>query len=564
MALFIADDPPGARPPGPETRAATDYRCGIVTSDLRRLVVLATIGLVALVGCTSESTLDLADDPETTEGSVAAETEAGGDEPGDASEGPGDAATTRSEIVEAADLDGAAAEAMAALDGSLAMTQGLGLAVTGPDGSDPAVLLDADTAVATQPAWSDDGSSLVWLRSTNETNTVMVSELADLDGDAVEIEVPGEPVFYFQWSPDGQLVAFLRNAVNGAGIELSVIAAAEGGVTGVGVSQPFFIHWAPTDEPTLGAHIGSAQVVLIEGALLAGDTTQPEVLLEPTATFSVPFWIDDSTLLVAAEAGIVALDAASGDTTPIVAASSATPGRFQMVLSPDGTRLAYQAVGLPASEIDEAALALDSNDSDSETGDADSGAGADETGDADSGAGEDEADADGGADETGDADAGAGADEGADTERPEAVEAESGLVVVDLVTWETEVVSAETALSWEWSADGERLAWLVPVQSATRRAAQWRFWSADGTDLEPTPAYEPSASVLSAYLPFFEQYSASITGWSPDGSAFAFAGRIDDETLGAGSSIWVQLLGPDPTTVRVADGDMVTWGSSSR
>lgn len=523
--LFIVDVPLGARLPGPGTGAATDYRCGIVTSDLRRLVVLATIGLVALVGCTSESTLDLADDPETTEGSVAADAEANGDEPGDASEGPGDAATTRSEIVEAADLDGAAAEAMAALDGSLAMTQGFGLAVTRPDGSDPALLLetDTDTAVATQPAWSDDGSSLVWLRSTNETNTVMVSELTDLEGEAVEVEVPGEPVFYFQWSPDGQLVAFLRNAVNGAGIELGVIAAAEGGVTGVGVSQPFFIHWAPTDEPRLGAHIGSAQVVLIEGALLAGDTTQPEVLLEPTATFSVPFWLDDSTMLVAAEAGIVALDAASGDTTPIVAASTGTPGRFQMVLSPDGTRLAYQAVGLPASEIDEAALALDP---------------------------------------TSDADSGAGADEG-EIERPEAVEAESGLVVVDLVTGETEVVSPESALSWEWSADGERLAWLVPVQSATRRAAQWRFWSADGTDLEPTPAYEPSASILSAYLPFFEQYSASITGWSPDGAAFAFAGRIGDDTLGAGSSIWVHLLGPDPATVRVAEGDMVTWGPSS-
>jgi TolB protein len=57
------------------------------------------------------------------------------------------------------------------------------------------------------------------------------------------------------------------------------------------------------------------------------------------------------------------------------------------------------------------------------------------------------------------------------------------------------------------------------------------------------------------YLPFFAQYTQSVTGWAPDSTAFAFAGGIDGVR-----GVWVQLLDEAVRPHRVALGDFVTWG----
>ena len=76
--------------------------------------------------------------------------------------------------------------------------------------------------------------------------------------------------------------------------------------------------------------------------------------------------------------------------------------------------------------------------------------------------------------------------------------------------------------------------------SAALPRARWNFW--DGIASTPSVTYEVSAPVRDTYLPFFEQYTRSVTGWSPDSAAFAFAGRPDGGGEGA-DGIWVQLVG---------------------
>jgi TolB protein len=59
--------------------------------------------------------------------------------------------------------------------------------------------------------------------------------------------------------------------------------------------------------------------------------------------------------------------------------------------------------------------------------------------------------------------------------------------------------------------------------------------------------------MLQDTFPFFPQYAQSISFWSPDSSAFAFAGLVDGD-----DGIWVQHLDEDAPTM-VSDGVWVAW-----
>ena len=131
-----------------------------------------------------------------------------------------------------------------------------------------------------------------------------------------------------------------------------------------------------------------------------------------------------------------------------------------------------------------------------------------------------------------------------------------GLIVLDLATGTQTTVTEEFAFWWEWSPDGERLAWLAGV-SRQRAEVRWSFW--DGETSVASLPYRVSNQIIGAYLPFFEQYVQSVTGWSPDGAAFAFAGEIVGSGAPAGNSVWVQLVDGDVPPVWVAAGDVVTW-----
>lgn len=124
----------------------------------------------------------------------------------------------------------------------------------------------------------------------------------------------------------------------------------------------------------------------------------------------------------------------------------------------------------------------------------------------------------------------------------------NAVVAVDVESGDTETVHQSASLGFFWSPDGRSLLVLAPVEGRLRP----RVWSA-GSDSTDYTAFRPTGALIRDTLPFFPQYAQSVSFWSPDSSAFAFAGEIEDET-----GVWVQRLEEDSPR-RVADGSWVSW-----
>ena len=125
----------------------------------------------------------------------------------------------------------------------------------------------------------------------------------------------------------------------------------------------------------------------------------------------------------------------------------------------------------------------------------------------------------------------------------------NNLLVLDLETGDVTVVSLQEALAFFWSPVDDRL--LVLDDSGGENTVRWRVW--DGERLDDGPTFQLGASFARDLLPFFDQYQRSMSLWAPDGSAYAFPGRIDGE-----EGIWIADVTSERAT-RVADGSWVAW-----
>lgn len=125
------------------------------------------------------------------------------------------------------------------------------------------------------------------------------------------------------------------------------------------------------------------------------------------------------------------------------------------------------------------------------------------------------------------------------------------VVLVDVETADIEVVGEQPAVGFFWSPDGHSL--LIIEATPNRDAVVAKVWN-DG-EVTEYAHYRPSAVTARDMFPFFPQYAQSVSFWSPDGSAFAFAGTLSDE-----EGIWVQELGESEPT-RVSSGVWVAWSS---
>jgi Tol biopolymer transport system component len=118
------------------------------------------------------------------------------------------------------------------------------------------------------------------------------------------------------------------------------------------------------------------------------------------------------------------------------------------------------------------------------------------------------------------------------------------------------LVTHVAAPAFFWSPTGDHLLLLTVTGSGSSRIARWSVWSSD--HVATSGPYQPSQTFGSEYLPFFDQYAQAFTPWSPDGSAFAFAGVIDGT-----AGVYVQSAdGTAPT--RVSDGAFVLWSPPER
>ena len=131
--------------------------------------------------------------------------------------------------------------------------------------------------------------------------------------------------------------------------------------------------------------------------------------------------------------------------------------------------------------------------------------------------------------------------------------ATTGLSVLDVGTGDITNVSANPEIAFFWSPQGDRLLSLGVATGADLGRLRWQVWE-DGGSFTTDP-FVPSVTMQRDYFPFFDQYAKSMTLWAPDGSAFAYAGTGP----GGSAGIWVQSVEEGVDPVRVADGSFVAW-----
>ena len=232
---------------------------------------------------------------------------------------------------------------LAGIGGRLAVLDGTGRIVSiAPDGSDEVVLAEAEPGRSEnrQPAWSADGTRLAWvhLEVTDEATLSASVATSTFDG-RQPTETATEVVpFYLSWDPTSSRVGYLGPL--GEEIEFGVIElAGRTTATPIGAGQPFYLSWAPGGDELL-VHVGTDR---LDRLRLDGSTTG---VGDPPGSFSAPVWTADGRTLVYAAQGTL-------DDRLVVrhlredASRAIVPydGLILFVVSPDGSRIAYQVIG---------------------------------------------------------------------------------------------------------------------------------------------------------------------------------------------------------------------------
>lgn len=123
------------------------------------------------------------------------------------------------------------------------------------------------------------------------------------------------------------------------------------------------------------------------------------------------------------------------------------------------------------------------------------------------------------------------------------------LSVVGLDGGDQVEVAANDVVAFEWSPDGEALLFYTLADDASLELVP-HVW--DGATVDDYPGFVPTRMLVTQYLPFWAQYTRTITQWSPDSSAFAYA-----DGRGDAGQVWVQPL--EGEAEGVAEGEMVIW-----
>ncbi len=124
------------------------------------------------------------------------------------------------------------------------------------------------------------------------------------------------------------------------------------------------------------------------------------------------------------------------------------------------------------------------------------------------------------------------------------------LSVVDLAEGTVTEVTSEPVAVFMWSPDGQKL--LVMGMGPAPGRVRWSVWSEEDGLVEG-PDFAPSPHWVDDYMPFHDQYTRSMTLWSPDSGSFAFPGEMDDR-----EGIWRYDVESGETTF-VTEGAWVVW-----
>lgn len=132
-----------------------------------------------------------------------------------------------------------------------------------------------------------------------------------------------------------------------------------------------------------------------------------------------------------------------------------------------------------------------------------------------------------------------------------------GVYVFDLATKTATRAFDGDRVGLFWSPQGDRLLSLGADSDPT-----WFRWEVhDVTDpaaaelVGRSARMRPSATMVTSYLPFADQYAQTMTPWSPDGERFVFAGFVDGESAG----VWIQDATSDGGSTRLTSGEFAAW-----
>lgn len=222
------------------------------------------------------------------------------------------------------------------------------LAVTGADGSIRSMdgsggevriaRGPADGISVLQPTWSPTGR-LAWTEFDQENREIVF-------GDGLRLKAPVAP-FYYLWSPDGSVLAFLGSSPTGDGIRLGLADPGEGTAWEIDGGRPYYLDWHPEGQ-SLAVHVGEEELALVD---LEGASEPVGITPGP---FQAPEWLPDGRLVVIASSGpdtVAALDGplVQAGTRQLVIVDAAgsvevvadLEGFGAFTVSPDGASIAY-------------------------------------------------------------------------------------------------------------------------------------------------------------------------------------------------------------------------------
>ena len=342
-----------------------------------------------------------------------------------------------------------------------------------------------------QPTWSPasrDGRRLVAWTELGDDGTFMIA-LGDVDnGEVTRHPSPVAP-FYYYWSPDASLLAFLGQDAFSP-LEMGVLDYRRDSVEIIATGQPFYFDWRP-DSGAIVAHVSDALSLLT----LTGEAWSSEDIPLRAGMFQAPAWLSEDRILIVTPASPASVQVSLG--LPNAQDDNSSPQRLILSdLEAGSVRTLAELEGAAIFEPDP-------------------------------------------------------------TGKWVAVYDYSGpLRVFDLSGGNETVVSESQVAAFEWSPAGDRLLFMEVDRQA--RALEPRVW--DGRDTLAFPSFLPSRLWVVQYLPFWDQYSRSLTLWSPDGEAFTYPGT---SSRNAEDQIFIQHL-DQSQPVPIANGVFASWSPAPR
>lgn len=215
------------------------------------------------------------------------------------------------------------------------------------DGTERVALTDDASAsrLYSQPTWSADAGRVAWVDLNAGPDGVASALLTSQpDGRArTRTDLAGFAPFYLFWRPDGQGVACLGNGADGLALRWVDVLGDGPAAVSLGQGSPFYFAWAP-DSSRLLAHIDGSQLAFLSAS------GEQDPLADVAGEFNAPDWSRDGRRLVYALRSSTGLSqrlvAAEPDGGPVEELATVA-GALSFVLDPGGKRLAYIVTNTP-------------------------------------------------------------------------------------------------------------------------------------------------------------------------------------------------------------------------